>query len=97
MAALLLQSVTEHAMLTLWKQDGSTWAMLPRPAISGLPLAARMKVISTPEQIALFMNDREVISATTEEPGTTRCDEGLGVRWIGADIKIDVQSGLADH
>jgi hypothetical protein len=88
MAAILLQTVGRNAALSLWNQDGLSWTMLATPTITGLPLSGRIAVAATGEKITIAVNGREVISATARQLGIPRCDEGLGVRWIGADIML---------
>lgn len=89
MAAVLLQSSGGEAALSIWHQDGSSWALSSAPGIGSLPLAGRVMVKATADKIALSFNDGTVFSATAETLGVARCDEGLGIRWIGADIKPD--------
>ncbi|MBN8909704.1 MAG: hypothetical protein J0H99_24595, partial [Rhodospirillales bacterium] len=95
MAAILLQTVGSNAALSLWNQDGLSWTMLATPTIAGLPLSGRIAVAAAGEKVTIAVNGREVVSTTARQLGIPRCDEGLGVRWIGADIMFEASSPSA--
>lgn len=88
MAALLLQSAGGEAHLSVWRHDGSSpWAPLQRASIAHLPRSGRLTVKAGVDRITVTLNNGEAITMKAKDLGIARCNEGLGLRWIGADIK----------
>ncbi|NWD77565.1 hypothetical protein HX890_25910 [Pseudomonas gingeri] len=87
MAALLLYPQDEGAALSVWVHDGSAWASLPDIAVLGLPVSGSIRCMTSESEVVLFIDQREVLSLTATTLGLSRCNEGLGIRWIGASVK----------
>lgn len=88
MAAVLLQSVgNQAAALSVWRHDGSAWHQLPRIAVLGLPMAGELQLNTTPARATVLVAGSEVLRLDASTLGLGRCDEGIGIRWIGATVK----------
>jgi hypothetical protein len=86
MAALLLLPDGAAATLVVWRQDGKTWAPVPDIAVRGLPQCGNVHVSTSEAMASLAIAGKTVLTLSAAELGVLRCDEGLGVRWIGSSI-----------
>jgi len=95
MAALLLHPHDQGAAFSVWVNDGSVWASLPDISVSGLPVSGSIRCVTSASEVVLFIDQHEVLSLTANTLGLSRCDEGLGIRWIGASVKPIREEGLS--
>jgi hypothetical protein len=99
MTALLLQPAERGAVVSVWRHAGRDWTLLWQ-LDEVVPLSANLRVAATANDVTLAINDRPVLSATAHELGVERCDNGLGIRWLGADVRTSQgakQAGGAIH
>lgn len=88
MAAVLLQSAgNQGAALSVWRHDGGGWHQLPKIAVLGLPMAGELQVNATRARATIAAGGAEILRLDASTLGLERCDEGLGIRWIGATVK----------
>lgn len=88
MAAVLLQSAGPNsAALSVWRHNGSSWAQLPKIAVLGLPMAGELQVNTTRSRATVLVGGKELLRLEAPMLGLERCDEGVGIRWIGATVK----------
>ncbi len=95
MAALLLHPHDQGAALSVWVHDGSVWEPLPDISVSGLPVSGSIRCVTSASEVVLFIDQHEVLRLTATTLGLSRCDEGLGIRWIGASVKPIREATLA--
>jgi hypothetical protein len=93
MVALLLQPEGATAVLSIWRHDGKDWACIVPGHARGLPCSGTMRLETTRQRVALSIDDAEVVTTSAEVLGLERCDEGLGMRWIGASVR-PVMAGI---
>ena len=87
MVALLLQASGSAAALSIYRQDGTTWELAGREIACDLPLAGHLVATVSPVDLVIEINGGEVLHITAEGLGIARCDEGLGIRWMGSEVK----------
>jgi hypothetical protein len=87
MVALLLQHSDGHAAFSVWRHDGTVWAVLPTDQAAELPLTGTMHLAPTDQQATLFVDGRQVIALSADSVGLERCSQGLGIRWVGASVR----------
>lgn len=88
MAALLLQPVGNLASLSVWVNDGQVWSHLPVIQAHELPQSGTLQLVSSPQEAILSIDGMHVISLNAETLGLERCDQGLGIRWTGASVRV---------
>jgi hypothetical protein len=86
MAALLVQPAGDSASLSVWINDGNEWSHLPEIQAYGLPLSGRLQLVTTAHEATLSVDGVRLISLSAATLGIERCDQGLGIRWIGASV-----------
>lgn len=91
MTALLVQSAGQEAMLSAWCQNGTSWARMPNIAVSDIPRAGRIQIFACELAVRILVDQKEVINLSASELGLQRCNEKLGIRWIGATVKPVVE------
>lgn len=87
MVALLLQPTGASCTLTVWRNDGLEWVCLPDINIHNLPRSGTMHLEATEHRATLLINNEEIITVRAETLGVERCDQGIGIRWIGASVR----------
>lgn len=88
MAALLVQSSGKEGVLSVWLHDGEAWKQSSDvAAVFGLPLKGDCQLSVTHSTAILFVGGVEVLHVNAQALGLGSCNEGLGVRWIGATVK----------
>ena len=88
MAALLLQPTeNDTAALSAWYNDGVEWQLLPNISATNLPLAGLLRLNASEDQGTLSIDGIELAHFSNEDLNIGRCDQGLGIRWIGAAVR----------
>ncbi len=87
MVALLVHASGPVAALSIYRQDGKTWEVAEREIACDLPLTGHLVATVSPADLAIEISGGEVLHITAEGLGIARCDEGLGIRWMGSEVK----------
>ncbi|MCE1191518.1 MAG: hypothetical protein LWW96_05125 [Acidovorax sp.] len=87
MNAFLLKSFENQAILSLWKNDGECWAHVPGVQIDKQPLTGKVRLVVSQNRVTLYINSKIVLECPAQIFGATRCDFGLGIRWMGAAVR----------
>ncbi|MCA6109489.1 hypothetical protein [Bradyrhizobium cenepequi] len=87
MAALLLQNSGRAAVLSIWRQDGATWHLAQQGIAHDLPLAGQLVANLSAGDLVVEIDGSEVLRTTADALGIARCDEGLGIRWLGCEVR----------
>ena len=86
MVAILLQPDGQAAALSVWRHDGLEWRCLPHISVRNLPLSGSAQLAASVLKASLRINDSKIITLTSKDLGLSRCDRGLGIRWMGATV-----------
>lgn len=88
MSAVLLRPVDDKAVLSVWRNDGQTWSLLPvNHVLTALPLSGTMRVAVTEKQATVQFSDGTSIVLSNEQLCLDRCNHGLGIRWAGGAVR----------
>lgn len=87
-SAVLLRPVDAKAVLSVWRNDGQTWSLLPIPNVfTHLPLSGTMTVAVTEKQATVQFSDGTSMVLSNEQLCLDRCNYGLGIRWAGGSVR----------
>jgi hypothetical protein len=92
MVAMLIQPSFSGAAFSVWKNDGSEWTSLPYIQALDLPLEGTLQLLTSDQQVTLLVNEKKVITLNSESLGLERCNQSLGIRWIGASVRPVLRS-----
>lgn len=87
-SAVLLRPVDAKAVLSVWRNDGQTWSLLPISNVfTHLPLSGTMTVAVTEKQATVQFSDGTSMVLSNEQLCLDRCNHGLGIRWAGGSVR----------
>lgn len=89
MTAFLLKAFGNQSTLSLWKNEGSEWVCMPGVQIEKLPLAGKIRLVVSVDKATLYIDSKMVLECAAQMLGLSRCDFGLGIRWIGATVRAE--------
>lgn len=93
MSAILLQPFKNTAQTSLWRHDGKAWICLTTEGDAiEVPLSGSVTLETQAKTARLLINNKEIMTLQAETIGLDRCDQGLGIRWMGATVSLPVDA-----
>lgn len=87
MVAILLQPAEQSASLSVWRQNGVSWSLVPGICVQNLPLSGVLQLTASETELRVAINQNEVLKLKAKALGLEMCNTGMGIRWIGASVK----------
>lgn len=89
MTAFLLKAFGNQSTLSLWKNEGNEWVCVPGVQLDKLPLVGKIRLVVSVDKATLYIDSKMVLECAAQMLGLSRCDFGLGIRWIGATVRAE--------
>lgn len=89
MSLCLIQPISQsESVLSIWRNDGSSWNRLPEFEYKGLPLSGSMRVERNKDDIIIYIDGKPVTIINHEIIFKQDGTRVFGVRWVGGEIKL---------